>query len=169
MWIINYLPDFVTHLIVLVGILGILITSIPLIWRLLPGLEAYRLVIQLLGVALLGFGLYLEGGLAKEAEYKVQVAELKDKLAKAELKAAKVNTVIVTEYVTKKQVIKQKGDTITEYIDREIVKYDKSCPIPTEVIRSHNAAALNDITLLIPTAAHNTLAVPSIKLAPKHE
>ena len=101
-----------------------------------------------------------------EAEYKVKVAELKEKLKDAEIKAANANAKIVTEYVTKKQFIKQRGDTITEYIDREVVKYDKTCPIPTEVIRAHNAAALNDPILLILTEEHNKLATP-IKLAPK--
>ena len=166
MWIIQYLPDFVTHFIVLAGVIGILLTSIPLIWKLVPGLEAYRLLIQLVGIACLGFGLYLEGGLAMEAEYKVKVAELALKLKDAEVRAANTNAKIVTEYVTKKQVIRQKGDIIREYIEREVVKYDRTCPIPTEVIRAHNAAALNDPILLILTEEHNKLATP-IKLAPK--
>jgi hypothetical protein len=166
MWIIQYLPDFVTHFIVLAGVIGILLTSLPLIWKLLPGLDTYRLLIQLISIACLSFGLYLEGGIAMEAEYKVKVAELKEKLKDAEIKAANASARIVTEYVTKKQFIKQRGDTITEYIDREVVKYDKTCPIPTEVIRAHNAAALNDPILLILTEEHNKLATP-IKLAPK--
>ncbi len=160
------MPDFVTHFIVLAGVIGILLTSLPLIWKLLPGFDAYRLLIQLISIACLSFGLYLEGGIAMEAEYKVKVAELKEKLKDAEIKAANANAKIVTEYVTKKQFIKQRGDTITEYIDREVVKYDKTCPIPTEVIRAHNAAALNDPILLILTEEHNKLATP-IKLAPK--
>ena len=166
MWIIQYLPDFVTHFIVLAGVIGILLTSIPLIWKLVPGLEAYRLLIQLVGIACLGFGLYLEGGLAMEAEYKVKVAELALKLKDAEVRAANTNAKIVTEYVTKKQVIRQKGDIIREYIEREVVKYDRTCPIPTEVIRAHNAAALNDPIMLVLTEELNKLATP-IKLAPK--
>lgn len=167
MWIISFLPDFVTHLIVFVGIVGILLTSIPLIWKLIPGLDAYRQVMQLLCIVLLCFGLYLEGGVAVEAEYKVKVAELKIKLKDAELKAAKVNTVIITEYINKKQVIKEKGDTIREYIDREVAVYDKTCPIPESVIKSHNAAAKGDVSILVPTAEHNALATSPMKLAPK--
>lgn len=156
MWIISFLPDFVPHLIVLLGILGIIITSVPLVWRLLPGASAYQLVIQLFSVALLGFGLYLEGGLSNEASWKAKVAALELKVAKAEAKAAQINTVIETEYVTKKQIIKQKGDTITEYIDREVIKYDTSCPIPDSVIKSHNAAASGDLSLLTPTTEIST-------------
>lgn len=167
MFIIQYLPDFVTHFIVLAGIAGILITSIPLIWKLVPGMDAYRLLIQLVGIACLSFGLYLEGGIAMEADYKVRVAELKDKLKDAEIRAANANGRIVTEYVTKKEIIRQKGDTITKYIDREVTIYDTFCPIPQSVIKAHNAAALNDTSLLILTDEHNKLAAPALKLAPK--
>jgi hypothetical protein len=42
------------------------------------------------------------------------------------------------------QVIHEKGKTITQYIDREIIKYDDKCNLPVEVIRAHNAAATLD-------------------------
>jgi hypothetical protein len=49
--------------------------------------------------------------------------------------------------VTKTQVIRTRGETITKYIDREIVKYDEKfakggmCEIPQEFIQAHNSAA----------------------------
>lgn len=135
----------------------------------MPGAQAYQLVIQLISIAALGFGLYLEGGLANEEEWKAKVKDLEVKLAAAKKESGKVNTVIVKEYIIQKQIIKEKGDTITEYIDREVKVYDKTCPIPKVVIKAHNAAAKNDTTLLtpetvVPTAEHNTSAM---KLAPK--
>lgn len=167
MWIISFLPDFVPHLIVILGILGIIITSVPLVWRLLPGASAYQLVIQLISVALLGFGLYLEGGLSNEASWKAKVADLEKKVAVAQAEAASTSARVVTKVINKKQVIREKGQTITEYIDREVTVYDKTCPIPLVVIKSHNAAALNDpLQLVISTEVHNQLATP-IKLAPK--
>lgn len=158
MWIISFLPSYVTHLLVLCSLAGIVVTSVPIVWDSIPGAHAYKLLIQLVSIAILGFGLYLEGGIANDDSWKAKVADLEVKLAKAEAKSAKVNTVIVTEYVTKKQVIREKGDTITEYIDREVKTHDNSCPIPTVVISAHNAAAKNDPSLLV---------APSIKLAPK--
>ena len=133
----------------------------------LPFVALYRLPIQIISTLILSFGLYLEGGIANEASWKMKVKELEAKIAVAEAKSEKVTTEVVTQVITKKQIIKEKGATITEYIDREVVKYDSVCPIPEAVVRAHNAAALNDTTLLISTDTHNVLATPKMKLATK--
>lgn len=169
MWIISFLPSFVTHFIVIAAIFGLVVTSVPIIWKLIPGASSYKLAVQLLSIAILGFGLYLEGGLANEAAWQEKVTALEIKLAAAKKESAKINTVIVKEYVDKIKVIKEKGDTITEFIDREITVYDKTCPIPTVVIKAHNAAAKNDPALLTPdtvvsTTEHNAAV---IKMVPK--
>lgn len=169
MWIIDFLPNFVAHLIVVTGIVGVFVTSIPIVWNLIPGVSLYKFPIQLLSIFILVFGVYLEGGIANNARWEAKIVTLEKKVIEAEARSAKVDTVVVTKLLTKKQIVKEKGDSIIEYIDREVVKYDKSCPIPVEVIRAHNAAALNDPLLLsIPTEAHNKLAIP-LKLPAKHE
>lgn len=145
MWVISYLPDFVTHIITLLGAIGLLAVSIPLVRNLIPSV----ILIKIISILLLGFGLFLEGGIAEKDIWQAKVDALEIKLAAARKESGKINTVIVKEYVNKTKVIKQKGDTITEYVDREITKYDKSCPIPEPVVRAHNAAAANDIMLLI--------------------
>ena len=169
MWIMSFFPVYAAHIIVAAGIIGVLITSLPIIWNILPSVSLYKLPIQIISILALMFGVYIEGGNTKDAEWKAKAAALELKVSQAETKAAKVNTVVETKLITKKQIVKQKGVTITEYIEREVVKYDTTCPIPVEVIRSHNAAAMNDLLLLVPTDTHNALAVPTIKLAPKHE
>ena len=165
MWIIQYLPAFATHLFVIVGILGLLVTSIPFVWSLVPGAQAYKLLIQLVSTAVLCFGVYLEGGLSMQKVWESQVADLKVKLANAETKSAKVNTVVVTEYVTKKEIVRLKGQKVTEFIDREVVKYNNVCNIPESVIKAHNAAATNDTTML-PTEEMNAAAKPPMKPVP---
>jgi hypothetical protein len=39
------------------------------------------------------------------------------------------------------QVIREKGNEIIKYIDREVVKYDQMCEVPKEVINILNEAA----------------------------
>jgi len=159
MWLIDFFSDFVAHLIVTAGVIGVLITSVPVIWSLLPTFKLYKLPIQIVSVLALLFGAYLEGGIAKDAMWENKVSILEKKISEAEVRSAKVDTKVITKLITKKQIIKEKGDTITQYIDRELVKYDELCPIPVEVIKSHNAAAKNEPDLLnIPTDAHNKLA-----------
>jgi hypothetical protein len=53
---------------------------------------------------------------------------------------------VQTRIVTKTKIIKEKADTIVEYVDRdrEIIKFDNKCPVPQEAIDVHNeAAAMN--------------------------
>jgi 4-hydroxyphenylpyruvate dioxygenase-like putative hemolysin len=116
-------------------------------------------------------GVWYEGGIAKDAEWKARVAELETKVAQAEAKSAQVNTKVVTKVVTKTQVIKEKGDEVVRYIDREITKYDSECKIPQVAIKAHDASALNktiDEVILNPssvigTTDHNALAAPKAK------
>jgi hypothetical protein len=53
----------------------------------------------------------------------------------------------VEKVITKTKVVKERGDEIIKYVDREIVKYDTKflpggiCEIPKEFIKAHNDAA----------------------------
>ena len=63
------------------------------------------------------------------------------KVAEAEAKSATANTDIVEKTVIKTQVIKERGQDIVKYVDREVVKYDTTCIIPKEFVAAHNKAA----------------------------
>lgn len=147
MWILNFIPDIFIHLLVLAGIAGsvagIFLGVIPIIGK-------YRLPIQVISLVILSVGLFLEGGLSNQKDWRIKVAELETEIAKTRENAAKINTKIVTQVITKKQVIRERGEEVVKYIDREVVKYDKSCPIPQSVISAHDAAAKN-ATVIDPT------------------
>jgi hypothetical protein len=169
MFLLNWLPDIVIHTILILGCIGVLVSFVL---NFISGFTLYKVPVQIVGILLLSFGLYFEGALAKEDEYGERVAKLEADLLKAQIRAEKVNTEVVTKFITKKQVIKEKGETITEYIDREITKVDPTCKISDVVIKAHNAAASNDPALLtadtvVPTDDHNSLAKPGIKLPVK--
>lgn len=159
MWIIDFFPNFVSHLIVTAGVIGVFLTSIPIIWGLIPSLKLFKLPVQIVSVFALLLGAYLEGGIVKDTMWENRVSILEKKLSDAGVKSAQVDTKVITKFLTKSQIIKEKGDTITEYIDREVVKYNDTCPIPSAAVKSHNAAAKNEPNLLeISTDLHNTLA-----------
>ena len=169
MWILSFLPEYVTHVIFFAGVVG---TIAGFILGFIPFIATYKLPIQIISILVLSFGLYLEGGLADQAIWQLKVKEMETKVAKAETESQKVTTEVVTKILTKKQVIKEKGDDIVKYIDREVVKYNNICTIPEVVITAHNAAAKNETSTLknqieVPTDLHNQLANPSILLAPK--
>ena len=148
MWILHFLPDaLILWICNIVLLAGILLTATAFFIRRIPVINQYRIPAQVLGIALLVIGVYWRGGYAIEMEWRERVAEVEARVAAAEAKSAEENVKIVTKVVTKTQVIRTRGETITKYIDREIVKYDEKfakggmCEIPQEFIKAHNSAA----------------------------
>lgn len=140
MWILQWLPDWVFYGILIVGLLGYLITYL-LKFIPLPVLYVYRTPIQIVSVLMIVFGVYMAGSIANENAWKERVAQLEKEYAESKVESEKVNTEVVTKYITKREVIKQKGEEVVRYIDREIVKYNEVCKLPDEVIKIHNDAA----------------------------
>jgi hypothetical protein len=170
MWLLSFITEWMTHAILAVGIILVIV---GFVLDFIPFVKPYQLACQVIGIIMLGFGLYSEGKLAESQSWDAKVKDLEVKLAEAEVRAANVNTEIVTQTVTKNQIIKEKGEDVIKYIDREVVKYDNTCPIPQSVIKAHNAAAQNkkvdeDIIVTtdtpITTQDHNAATKPPIKL-----
>ena len=147
MLILHFLPDslilWFCNIVLLVGMVlalaGLFAHRIPVIWQ-------YQLPFKVLGIALLSAGVYFRGGYSVEMAWRERVTELETKLAQAHEASEKVNTVVQTRVVTKTKVIKEKADTIVEYVDRDrvITKFSETCPVPQEAIDVHNeAAAMN--------------------------
>jgi hypothetical protein len=148
MWILHFLPDaLILWICNIVLLAGLLLTVTAFFIRRIPVINQYRIPAQVLGIALLVMGVYWRGGYAIEQEWRERVAEVEARVAAAEEASREENTKIVTKVVTKTQVIRTRGETITKYIDREIVKYDEKfakggvCEIPQEFIQAHNSAA----------------------------
>ena len=140
-WLIAIMPEWLTITFIVVGVFGLLAAMFI---SKAPFIKQYNLPITIVAVVLLVLGVFLQGALAYKHSTDAAVAELKLKLVQAEAKSAQTNTEIVEKIVKDTLVIRQKGKTITEYIDREITVYNDRCELPVEVIRAHNAAATMD-------------------------
>jgi hypothetical protein len=158
MWIINWLPEFVVHLIFLAGIVG---TIAGFVLGFIPFVSKYKLPIQIISLLLLSLGVYLEGGLAEKAKWELRVKEMEAKVAEAQAKAAVVNTEIVEKIVTEKEYIKVKGAKVVEYIDREVKVFDSNCTVPEVAIKAHDMSASNE------APPENTITVIKQEEAPK--
>jgi hypothetical protein len=148
MWILHFLPDaMILWICNIVLLAGIFLTVAAFFIKRIPVINQYQTPAQVLGIALLVIGVYWRGGYAIEMEWRERVAEVEARVAAAEAASKEENVKIVTKVVTKTQVIRTRGETITKYIDREIVKYDEKfakggvCEIPQEFIKAHNSAA----------------------------
>ena len=144
MWILSILSEAAIHTIFGLGILG---TLAGFVLGFIPFIKAYKLAIQIIGIILLVFGVYLEGGLADYKEWELRVKEMEAKVAQAEAQSANTNVEIQEKVVEKTKVIREKGRDIIKYIDKEIikkeevVKYVENCPVPKDIIDLHNQAA----------------------------
>ena len=136
-WLIALLPTWVIFALLAVGAAGLFaaffIGKIPFI-------KQYNFPIKLVSTILLICGVYLQGASAYKDSVAKEVAELKQKLAEAEAKSQKTNVEIVEKIVKDTEIIRVKGKTITDFVDREVVKYDNTCIVPKEVIDAHNMA-----------------------------
>ena len=140
LWILQLLPDWIFYAILGMGLVGLAVTYflrfIPI-----PAIFIYKTPIQLASVAMIAFGVYMSGVIANEQKWKDRVAELEKQYAESQVKSEKVSTEVVTKYITKREVIREKGEEQIRYIDREIIKYNEVCKLPKEVITLHNEAA----------------------------
>jgi hypothetical protein len=140
MWILNFLPDWIFYAILGIGVVGLLVTYL-LRFIPIPALYVYRTPIQLVSIVLIAYGVYMAGAISNENEWKAKVAELEKQFSESQVQTEKVNTEVITKYVTKREVVYQKAEEQIRYIDREIVKYNDICKLPSEVIKIHNEAA----------------------------
>ena len=161
MWLLNFLPDWFFHLITLLGISGI-IASFFL--GMVPFISKYKLPLQIISIVLLIGGIYMEGAMSNEAKWQMMVKEMEVKVKEAEIKSMEANQALEATIVEKTVVVKEKGKTRIEYINRlvegktvEIVKdmsaeekeaflkkqkelQDalKNCPVPKIIVEEHN-------------------------------
>ena len=134
MWILQFLPNWIFYLTLFTGIAAFLVTRFV---RILPNAQ----LIQMASVAVVAVSIYMIGAISNNDAWLARVKDLETKVAQAEAKSATLNTDIVEKVVVKTQVIKQRGEDIVRYVDREVVKYDANCVIPKEFITTHNRAA----------------------------
>ncbi len=134
MWILKFLPNWLFYLTLLAGVAAVLVTYFV---RVLPQAK----LVQIAGALTVVFSVYMIGAIANNDAWLARVKELEIKVAEAEAKSATTNTDIVEKTIVKTQVVKERGQNIVKYVDREVVKYDTNCVIPQEFVTAHNRAA----------------------------
>ena len=138
MWILQWLPNWIFYLMFFAGLLGLVATYVM---KFIPFVYMYRTPIQVASVILVAVGTYMAGAISNEEAWVARVQEMELKVAAAEAQSAKENIKVVEKVVNKVQIVRQRGDDIIKYVDREITKYDNQCVIPKEFVEAHNKAA----------------------------
>ena len=138
MWIFNFFPDSFFHAFSIIGILAILAS---MFLKRIPLVDTYYIPIRIVGFVVLAFGIFFEGAIYNNKEWVARVKEMEAKVAAAEVESKKETIKIVQKVVVKKQIVKERGEDIVKYVDREITKYDNTCAVPKEFVKALNDAA----------------------------
>ena len=143
MWILDFLPSWVFHLVLLAGVVGLFVSffvgSIPLI-------NKYLLPVKIGSAFLLVCGLYMEGGISNQERWEARVAEAKLEMAKKDAASAEASTKVVTKYITKIEIVKEKGDAILKEVPKFVTaNADGQCVIPNGFVLLHDSASRNEV------------------------
>jgi len=134
MWILKFLPSWLFYAALFASIAAFLVVKFV---KVLPQAQ----LIQASSIVLAFFSVYMIGAISNNDAWLARVKELEVKVAQAEAQSAQVNTDIVQKTLVKTQIVRERGQDIVKYVDREVVKYDTTCVIPKEFVLIHNRAA----------------------------
>lgn len=140
MWILNWLPDFVFHLMLLVGLLAI---GASFVLSFIPFVAQYKLPIQVGGIILTVVAVWYEGGIAKDAEYRARISAMELKISRSETAAAEANTKLAEQILREQARIKDITETNKKRLKDLADQLDKQCSVDQAVIDVLNDAAMN--------------------------
>jgi hypothetical protein len=138
MWLFSLLPDFVYHVLLIVGLLAF---AGSYLLKMVPFFMQNAFMIRIASMMLIIFCVWVEGGMAVEAKWQARVAELELKVAKAEKEAAEANGKIETVYVDRVQTVKEIQYVTVNRIAKDAAKIDRTCVVDPDAISILNTAA----------------------------
>lgn len=138
MFLLNWLPNFVFHIILLIGIIGI-ISSFVL--QFIPFISKYTIPIQVVSIIFTVIGVWFEGGIAKDREYREAILAMEVKVAESEKRAMEASAKIEYVFVDKIKTVKDVQVVVQEKIRDVAIKIDDQCKISTDVIDILNESA----------------------------
>lgn len=143
-WLITTFVSPISGALIVLGALGLFLISFPLISQYLPPISTTP--IKILCILLLVLGSWSLGSSTEKDKYTLELEKQKTYIAELENNASKKTIEVVTEYVEKVKVVKEKGDIIYEKVPVYITKEDDArCIIPNGFVVLHDSAVQNAV------------------------
>lgn len=139
MFLISFLPDWIFYGLLLLSVIGTFAGSFL---GNIPFIATYAKPIKYGSIATLLFSIYMIGGIANEEGWQKKVLEQQAEIAKLKQQEAEVTTKVVTKYIDKITVVKEKNNEISKYIT---TASDSKCQLPNSFSVLHDAAAKNEL------------------------
>lgn len=161
MWLLNVLPNWFFYIVIVAGVIGyiasVVLTFIPLV-------NLYKSVIRIVSTIVIIAGVWFAGVEAgtttNEDKWQRRVSEVEEKVNKAQSDSIVINDQLRIEQEENEKLRTQKAKTVTQYLDswitkevlrevegperikiEKVIEYIERCPVPSELLDAHNAAA----------------------------
>jgi len=141
-WLINFLPEWVFHIVIFLGISSLIASAIL---KRLPALYTYSFITYLTGLFLIVSGVWFEGALTEKSNWEEKVKELETKAQVAEAKSQQVNTVIETKIVERVKIVKDTKNANKETAKLIARQLDDRCVVPESTVMLINSASQNEV------------------------
>ena len=138
-WLINHIPDYVIHIMVIIGLMGIIA---GFLLGVMPIINQYKLPIQIISIIILVFAVYSEGSIANNKEWQSKVREQEQKVAIAEQQSADLNEKLQQELKNKTNIIWEKNNETK----KEIITYvHDECKLSNVAVSLHDSSSQNQL------------------------
>lgn len=142
MWMLSFVPDHLIaqaiHAVLILGVVGFVASYFA---SKLPAVGSYAIPLKLIFFLLFIGGVYFEGSIQTEKEWRSRVAEMEEKVKLSEAKSKETNTIIKTKIVQKVKKIREVEFKIVEKIKEVEKLIDAKCELDPAVITILNDAA----------------------------
>jgi hypothetical protein len=138
-WLLNFLPDFVFHLIVLISVLGLVAATF---FGFIPFVGKYALPVKIVSIVMLVIGIWFEGGISNNNAWLAKVKEMELKVAKAEAQSADTNTKLAYEINVKNKIIKENSNANSKAITRYVTD---ECKLSNATVSLHDSSSRNEV------------------------
>jgi hypothetical protein len=139
-WILNLIPNFAVHLVVVMSVLALLATQF---FSFIPFIDKYLTPIKVASIVVLVFSVYLEGAIGSNDMWQARVKDEQIRAAKAEAASAEANTKIAQLVLLNQQSIRDINNENRKKLEGLSAQLNKQCTINSDVINVLNNAAKN--------------------------
>jgi len=148
MWMLSFIPNswlvLAVHIIFGLGILGLALTWVfGNILDHFTFISPYVKLIRSLSIVLFVSGLYFEGGIGAETEWREKVAALEEKVKIAETQSKEANIKLRAKVLEKIKIIQKNVVNNKQEINTHKVIIDSECKLNDKAIDIYNSSIKN--------------------------
>lgn len=142
MFILQFIPDFVFHLMLLISIAGL---AASIFLKFIPFVAQYLFPIQVISSILLVFSIFMEGAISNNHTWEARVAELKAQVVKAEAESADANAKLKEALSAADAKITEAQAVTKKSIEQNAANINKECRVNDISLQLYNQAVRGNI------------------------